>query len=136
MATVVEGDMKAPFSIATTPRCRGGNFSFSGLLYFTLILTLQCWVFSKEVPSNIFLSLWYDPTWEWTLVSRAIGEHWINGDFVGGAFWTQPEELFSQTYSFRSIKISLIITYLFWILVGLKVLTRTVMNYHFTFSLV
>ena len=26
--TVVEGDSKAPFSIATTPRCRGGLYSF------------------------------------------------------------------------------------------------------------
>ena len=24
LATIVEGDPKAPFSIATTPRCRGG----------------------------------------------------------------------------------------------------------------
>ena len=28
MATVVEGNPKAPFSIATTPRCRGGHYSF------------------------------------------------------------------------------------------------------------
>ena len=28
LATVVEGDSKAPFSIATTPRCRGGHYSF------------------------------------------------------------------------------------------------------------
>ena len=28
LATVVEGDQKAPFSIATTPRCRGGHYSF------------------------------------------------------------------------------------------------------------
>ena len=27
LATIVEGDLKAPFSIATTPRCRGGSFS-------------------------------------------------------------------------------------------------------------
>ena len=26
-ATIVEGDPKAPFSIATTPRCRGGRYS-------------------------------------------------------------------------------------------------------------
>ena len=32
----VEGDPKAPFSIATTPRCRGGRYSFPGWLYFTL----------------------------------------------------------------------------------------------------
>ena len=28
LATVVEGDQKALFSIATTPRCRGGRYSF------------------------------------------------------------------------------------------------------------
>ena len=28
LATVVEGDQKAPFSIATTPKCRGGRYSF------------------------------------------------------------------------------------------------------------
>ena len=36
LASVVEGDPKAPFSIATTPRCRGGRNSFPGLLHFTL----------------------------------------------------------------------------------------------------
>ena len=28
LATVVKGDQKAPFSIATTLRCRGGHYSF------------------------------------------------------------------------------------------------------------
>ena len=28
LATVVEGDQKASFSIATTPRCGGGGHSF------------------------------------------------------------------------------------------------------------
>ena len=28
LAPVIEGDQKAPFSIATTPRCRGGRYSF------------------------------------------------------------------------------------------------------------
>ena len=28
LATLVEGDPKAPLSIATTPRCRGGHYSF------------------------------------------------------------------------------------------------------------
>ena len=28
LATVVEGDPKAPFSIATTPRCRGRYYVF------------------------------------------------------------------------------------------------------------
>ena len=36
MATIVKGVPKAPFSIATTPRCRGGRYSFPGLLHFTL----------------------------------------------------------------------------------------------------
>ena len=36
LATVVEGDPKAPFSIATTLRFRGGCYSFPGLLHFTL----------------------------------------------------------------------------------------------------
>ena len=29
VVVVVEGDQKAPFSIATTPMCRGGCYSFS-----------------------------------------------------------------------------------------------------------
>ena len=28
LATVVEGDQKAPFLMATTPSCRGGHYSF------------------------------------------------------------------------------------------------------------
>ena len=40
LATIVEGNPKAPFSIATTPMCRGGRYSFPGLLYFTLDLYL------------------------------------------------------------------------------------------------
>ena len=28
LATVVEGNQKVPFSIATKPRCRGGRYSF------------------------------------------------------------------------------------------------------------
>ena len=27
LVTIVKGDPKAPFSIATTPRCRGGRYS-------------------------------------------------------------------------------------------------------------
>ena len=35
MATIVEGSLKAPFSITTTPRCRGGHY------YFTWIASLN-----------------------------------------------------------------------------------------------
>ena len=36
MATEVEDDSKASFSIATTPRSRGGATTFPGLFHFTL----------------------------------------------------------------------------------------------------
>ena len=36
LATLVEGDPKAPFSIATTPNVGEGASPFPGLLHFTL----------------------------------------------------------------------------------------------------
>ena len=54
MATIVEGDQKAPFSIATTPRCKGGHYSFPGLFHLPSIRTLYCWALSKAVSSTIF----------------------------------------------------------------------------------
>ena len=36
VATVVEDDTKAPFSLATTSRCRKGTTPFPRLLHFTL----------------------------------------------------------------------------------------------------
>ena len=44
-ATLVNGELKALFSIATTPR---------KLLDLPLITTLQCWVLSKEASITIF----------------------------------------------------------------------------------
>ena len=38
--TVVEGDPKSPFSIASTQRSRGGHYSFSLVLHFTLAIYL------------------------------------------------------------------------------------------------
>ena len=75
LATIVEGNPKAPFSIATTPRCRGGRYSFPGLLYFTHDPYLIMLSVKQEGIKYHFLSLWYDPTWDWTQVFRAIGEH-------------------------------------------------------------
>ena len=40
LSILVEGDLKAPFSIATTPRRREGHYSINGLLHFTLYLYL------------------------------------------------------------------------------------------------
>ena len=40
LVTVVEGDQKAPFSIASTLRCREGATPFPGLLHFTFDMYL------------------------------------------------------------------------------------------------
>ena len=44
LATIVEGDPKAPFSIATTPRCRGGRYSIprNGSMYYLHTLKISC----------------------------------------------------------------------------------------------
>ena len=39
LATIVEGDPKAPFSIATTPRCRGGRYSIPRIWRITGTIT-------------------------------------------------------------------------------------------------
>ena len=36
LATLVESDQKAPFSIATTPRCRGGHYFIPWIASHTL----------------------------------------------------------------------------------------------------
>ena len=43
-----------------------GATPFPGLLHFTL---------DPYLIMLSVLSLWYDSTWDWTQVSRAIGEH-------------------------------------------------------------
>ena len=52
LATVVEGDPKAPFSVAATHMCRGGRYSFFSIA--PLYPWYLPWVLSKEVSSNIF----------------------------------------------------------------------------------
>ena len=80
LATVVEGNPKAPFSIATTPRCRGGHYSFpwiTPLDTYLIMLSVK-----QDSIKYHFLSFWYDSTWDWTQISRAIGEpsnHYANG---------------------------------------------------------
>ena len=55
LATVVEGNPKALFSIATTPRCRGRAVLLSqDCSTLSSIRTLYCWVLNKEVSSTIF----------------------------------------------------------------------------------
>ena len=73
--TVVEGNPKAPFLIATTPKYRGGRYSFRwiGPLYLDLYLIMLSIL--QGGTKYHFLSLWYDSTWNCTPVSRMIGEH-------------------------------------------------------------
>ena len=75
LATVVEGEPKAPFSIATTPRVGEGATPFSGLLHFTLNPYLIMLSVKQGSIKYHLLSLWYDSTWDWIQVSRAICEH-------------------------------------------------------------
>ena len=73
LVTVVKGDTKAPFTMATTPRVWVGAIPFLQLLPFTLDPYL---ISVKQGGINYyFLSLWYDSTWDWTLVFGAIGQH-------------------------------------------------------------
>ena len=74
METLVEGDLKALFSIATILRCREGCYSIP-LLRFILDPQLVMLSVKQGGIKYHFLSLWYDWNWDWTPVSRTIGEH-------------------------------------------------------------
>ena len=54
LATVVEGDQKAPFPIATTPEEGRALLLSLDCSTLPLIRTLYCWVLSKGVSSTIF----------------------------------------------------------------------------------
>ena len=43
----------------------------------------------QEASSTIFLSLWYDSTWDWAPISRTIGEHFNH--HANGQFLNEPE---------------------------------------------
>ena len=54
-----------------------GATPFPGLLHFTLDPYLIMPSVKQGGIKYHFLSLWYDSTWDWTQVSRSIGEHWV-----------------------------------------------------------
>ena len=62
--TKVEGKTKAPFSIATTLRCKGAFFSFPWIAPLTLDLYLRMLSVKQEASPTIFLSVWYDSAWD------------------------------------------------------------------------
>ena len=70
LATLVEGDLKAPFSIATTPRV--GATPLPGLPHFTLDPYLIMLSVKQGGIKYHFLSLWYDSTLDLT---RSMGKH-------------------------------------------------------------
>ena len=78
LVTLAEGDSKAPFSIATTPRCREEHNSFPGLLHLTFDAYFIMLSAKQVGIKNNFLSHWYDSTQDWTPVSRTSGEQSIH----------------------------------------------------------
>ena len=62
--TFVEGNPKAPFSIATTQGVGEGTTPFLGLLYFTFDPYLIMLSVKQGGIKYHFLSLWYDSTWD------------------------------------------------------------------------
>ena len=51
---------KGSFSIATTPRCKGGRYSF----HWIVLLTFDPYFIMQGGIKYHFLSLWYDSTWD------------------------------------------------------------------------
>ena len=73
---------KAPFSVATTPRCRVGCYSFPWIASLTLDPYLIMLSVKHGGIKYCLLSLWYDSTRVWIPVSQTSGEHsnhYVNG---------------------------------------------------------
>ena len=77
LATLVEDDLKAPFSIATTLRCRAGTTPFSGLLHFTLDAYLI--MLSVKAPSSPFFFFFFffkSLVWLELGLNPGLPDHW------------------------------------------------------------
>ena len=96
---LVEGDRKTPFSIATTPRCNKGCYSVPKIVPDRLDPYLIKQIVKQESVKYHLLSLWYDPTYDWTQVSRTIGKH-SNSNTNGPFLWEDRTIKFQD----RSIK--------------------------------
>ena len=72
------GDRKVtrrfPFSIDTILRCRIGRYSFPWIVPHPWTVPYNA-VLRREESSTMFLSLWYESTWDWTHLSQNKGEH-------------------------------------------------------------
>ena len=76
--TIVKSDPRAPSSIATTLVCWGGCNPFPWIDPLTLDLYLIMLSFKQGSIKHHSLSLWYNSTWDWTLVSQTIGKHFTH----------------------------------------------------------
>ena len=107
MATVVEGDQKAPFIIATTQRCSGGTTLFLGLLHFTIDTYIILLSVKPGVMKYHFLGLWYDATWDWTQISRTIGKHSTHKPIMINKYlWQNFYTIYIYIYIFYFLYIS------------------------------
>ena len=64
LATIVEDDPKAPFSIATTLRCMGWFSPIPRLFHFTLDTYIILLSVKQGSIKYHFKRLWYDVTWD------------------------------------------------------------------------
>ena len=78
LSPLIESDPKAPFSIATTPRCGRGRYSIPRIVPLYLDPHLIMLSAKQGGIKYHFLSLWYDSTRDWTTVSWTIGEHFMH----------------------------------------------------------
>ena len=65
-------------SIVTILRYREGATPFPGLLHFTFDPYLIMMSVKQSGIKYNYLSLWYDLTWDWTLVFQTIGKHYTH----------------------------------------------------------
>ena len=104
--TVVEHNPKALFSIATTPGYRGGCYSFPWIAPLTLDLYFIMLSVKHRGIKYHFFSLWYNSTWDWTLVFQAISKHsnhYANGKNSIGSLlviWN-PRTIFTNKDSYE-----------------------------------
>ena len=100
--TRVEGDQKAPFSIATTPRCRGRALLLSlDCSILPLIRTLYCWVIRwYQVPFLKFL-VWRDLELN-TLPTRPIYIYIYIYIYID-RYFVFKEQIFLNGYSIRKM---------------------------------
>ena len=99
--SLVKGNPKASFSIATTSRYRRGCYFFP----WTAPLTLDPYLILLSVKHGgikyHFLSLWYDLTWDWTLVCQTIGKH--STHYTSG--WLKYIHIYIYIYIYMQLKL-------------------------------